>query len=176
MKYVIQKDTIRNTTNMIKRNRVLSKHFEFDMISRTRGIAQSAARCPGVHSAEFGYPHEYANRGDSVTCHRACLLARRRLRNSFSCASAEVGKLTSSSSNLLRERSRENFVPPRNWFVSTSEGKERRQKKKKNRRREIRRERARRENGPNISGETGLIKRETRVSRSNDLSDMDFCG
>jgi len=136
MKYVIQKDTIRNTTNMIKRNRVLSKHFEFDMISRTRGIAQSAARCPGVHSAEFGYPHEYANRGDSVTCHRACLLARRRLRNSFSCASAEVGKLTSSSSNLLRERSRENFVPPRNWFVSTSEGKERRQKKKKQKKRD----------------------------------------
>lgn len=51
----LQKDTVRNKTNMAKRNRVLSKHFEFDMISRTRGIARNrwhgALECTQLNSA-----------------------------------------------------------------------------------------------------------------------------
>lgn len=68
----------------------IQKYFEFGMVSHTRGIAQPAAWCaPKCTRPNFDYPHEYANRGDSVTRHRAPLA--RRLRNSFSCASAKVG-------------------------------------------------------------------------------------
>lgn len=86
----------------------------------------------------------------------------------FRARARRSGRLTSSGSNLLRERSRENFVPPRNWFVSTSEGKERGWKKKqseRNRRREVRRRGTR---WGHVRSATCPIKWETHVSRNNE--------